>query len=303
MKEVTFKSNSKLDFESIRSEKLKRLSNNRIIDSFLKENNLKLEDISSLSLLEEYLDNCLKCQNCHGLNECINEIKGQRMTIEYNGMIYPLKEYCNYYRDREINNSFLKNIIYNDIPFNLRNITLESIKPDMHNPDSVNLYVLLNKILNNELDKGLYIYGSFGTGKTYMSIALVNSLAKASKKCAFVKVNDFINKLRKLVINDNLEMERIVDDLKEVDYLVLDDIGAESMSGFVRDDILFNILDYRMENKLITIFTSNHTMKTLREAFIYDKNNNKDTLKGERLLERVRVLTYEQHLGGVNLRK
>ena len=98
-------------------------------------------------------------------------------------------------------------------------------------------------------------------------------------------------------------MERIVDDLKEVDYLVLDDIGAESMSGFVRDDILFNILDYRMENKLITIFTSNHTMKTLREAFIYDKNNNKDTLKGERLLERVRVLTYEQHLGGVNLRK
>ena len=53
MKEVTFKSNSKLDFESIRSEKLKRLSNNRIIDSFLKENNLKLEDISSLSLLEK----------------------------------------------------------------------------------------------------------------------------------------------------------------------------------------------------------------------------------------------------------
>ena len=45
----------------------------------------------------------------------------------------------------------------------------------------------------------------------------------------------------------------ILDDLKEVDYLVLDDIGAESMSGFVRDDILFNILDYRMENKLITI--------------------------------------------------
>ena len=45
MKEVTFKSNSKLDFESIRSEKLKRLSNNRIIDSFLKENNLNLEVI------------------------------------------------------------------------------------------------------------------------------------------------------------------------------------------------------------------------------------------------------------------
>ena len=179
MKEVTFKNNTKLDFESIRAEKIKRLSNNEIIDSFLKENNLRLEDINSLSLLEEYLENCLKCQKCHGLSECTNEIQGQRMTVEYNGIIYPLKEYCHYYRESKLNNGFLKNIIYNDIPFELRNITLDSIKPDMHNPDSVNLYVLLNKILNNELDKGLYIYGSFGTGKTYMSIALVNSLAKA----------------------------------------------------------------------------------------------------------------------------
>lgn len=303
MIKLDFNTNMKIDFEKLKEEKKAYLLKEASINDLLNKYHLNIDDINNLSLLEEYAMNNHLCDKCEGLASCRQEIKGQRLNLEYASQLYPIKEYCSYYLNYQKTKSFLKNIIYNDIPENLSMINLKNIKIDKQNKDAINLYVLLNKICDHSLDKGLYIYGNFGTGKTYMSIAFINSLALNNQKCAFVKVNDFINRMRKMVINDQSEYEYILDDLKKVQYLVLDDIGTETITSYARDDLLFNILDYRMEHHLITIFTSNHSMTSLREAFVYDKNLNKDSLKADRLMERIRVLACEQHLSGPNLRK
>ena len=292
------------DEESYRKElaaKREALLKEPLISDFLAKNHLKIEDIPNLSLFKEYLKSYQECANCHGLNECVKENPGQRMSIDYNGILVPVCEHCPYYYAKQEHDSHLKYFVYSDVPTNLQNVFLSTMQVDA-NEDARKLYVLLNQIVAGEFNRGLYIYGMFGVGKTYSCIAFLNELARKHKKVAFVKMNEFASKMRNLVIKDNDLKNDICDRLKEVPYLVIDDIGAETTTSFIRDDLLFNILDYRMGHNLITIFTSNHSLKTLHEAFLYDNHQNRDDLKAGRLVERIRTLGLEFHLSGNNHR-
>ena len=45
--------------------------------------------------------------------------------------------------------------------------------------------------------------------------------------------------------------------------LVLDDLGNEFRSDFVRDNVFFPILSYRAKNKLFTLITSNYSIEDI----------------------------------------
>ena len=49
--------------------------------------------------------------------------------------------------------------------------------------------------------------------------------------------------------------------------LMLDDLGAESMTSWGRDEVLGTILQFRMLESLPTFFTSNFDFKELAESF------------------------------------
>ncbi len=301
MQKASFETFDEASYQKELAEKRATLVKEPLIQAFLTKNHLKIEDIPNLSLFKEYLKSQQECVNCHGLNECVKTHPGQRMSVEYNGILVPVCEHCPYYYAKQEHDSHLKYFVYSDIPENLQNVFLSTMKVD-NNEDARKLFILLNQIILGEFDKGLYIYGNFGVGKTYSCIAFLNELARKHHKVAFVKMNDFANKMRNLAIKDNDQMHDILDRLKEVPYLVIDDIGAETTTSFIRDDLLFNILDYRMSHNLMTIFTSNHSLKTLYDAFLYDKNQNRDDLKAGRLMERIRTLGLEFHLSGNNHR-
>ena len=65
------------------------------------------------------------------------------------------------------------------------------------------------------------------------------------------------------------------------------------VSEFTRDRLLFNILDYRMENKLTTFFTSNLSKEDLKEHYTFDKKVNGNLMMAERLLERISISKYK----------
>ena len=272
------------------------------ISRLCKEKQIPIEKVNQLSYFEEYLNNQKLCIGCKGIAECRQSLKGMRTSLEYDHVLYQVKEFCPYYYELQRKDAFKKYLLYSDIPSELSYLTLDDIDVDKNNPDHLKLWVLYNKIVSKEFKDGLYVYGNFGTGKTYLSIALANSLAMHSNTVAFVKVTSFINKMRQYVVSDHDLYDEILEDIKRAQYLILDDIGTESMTSFVRDDILFNLLDYRMENHLLTIFTSNHSFSSLREALVYDKNYNRETLKADRLMERIKVLSREYYLGGSDRR-
>ena len=90
--------------------------------------------------------------------------------------------------------------------------------------------------------------------------------------------------------------------IKKVPLLLIDDIGAENSTAWARDEVLAPILQYRMEEKLPTFFTSNLTIDEL-ENHLSEANNKVDKIKARRIIERVKQLTIKEELISENRRK
>ncbi|HJF16654.1 MAG TPA: primosomal protein DnaI [Globicatella sulfidifaciens] len=148
--------------------------------------------------------------------------------------------------------------------------------------------------------QGLYIAGPFGIGKTFILGALGNELARLGIKVMMLHYPTFATEIKEAITSN--QVQSIIDDVKKPQILMLDDIGAESNSAWLRDDVLSVILEYRMKEKLPTFFTSNFSMDEL----VYHLQETRDAtenIKAARIMERVKFLSHEVRLDGENLRQ
>ena len=102
---------------------------------------------------------------------------------------------------------------------------------------------------------GLYIWSKMrGTGKTFLASTICNTLIKKKHvKTKFVSVSNLID----LVQESKGSRSDPIDALCKCDVLVLDDLGQQNAGNGWLTDILFRICDSRMQDKKITIVTSN----------------------------------------------
>ena len=148
--------------------------------------------------------------------------------------------------------------------------------------------------------KGLYFYGSFGVGKTYILGAIANALANKRVSSMIIYLPEFLREIKNS-IKDNTVEEKI-DAVKRVQVLMLDDIGAEGVSSFVRDDVLSPILQFRMLERLPTFFTSNFDFDELEDHFTYTQRGEEERVKAKRLLEQIKYLAHPIEVTGENRR-
>ena len=87
------------------------------------------------------------------------------------------------------------------------------------------------------------------------------------------------------------------------DLLVIDDIGAESVTVWNRDTILLPVLSRRFDHHLSTWFTSNEDLETLKEHFMITNNSRMERMKAERLIERIENMSEMKTLLGEDRRK
>jgi primosomal protein DnaI len=144
--------------------------------------------------------------------------------------------------------------------------------------------------------KGLYLTGPFGVGKTYLLGAIANQLAKQGIASTLVHVPTYAVEM-KGAIQTNSVLAKI-NVIKKAPVLMLDDIGAEALSPWFRDEVLGIILQYRMQEELPTLFSSNKTMAELTRYLAGNERGDNEALKASRLMERVRYLAQEIAVGG-----
>ncbi|MBR4461869.1 MAG: ATP-binding protein [Erysipelotrichaceae bacterium] len=240
------------------------------------------------------------CNNCKGLGHCVQLSKGQRLAFTYDDILMEEIEYCPYALKAEEKEDLKSRYLYCDIPIQLMDLDMNNIR---YTQSQEKLYALLAAILLKKSRKGLYIYGDLGVGKTYLCIALANSLVKNNEKVAFVKVADFFYDIRNNIYNNPDLAQKSISALKKADYLFLDDIGSESVSEFIRDDVLLGILEYRLENDLLTVFTSNLSKEELLKHYQYDRKEKSNLMKARRLMERIDILADDFVLTGENMRR
>lgn len=149
---------------------------------------------------------------------------------------------------------------------------------------------------------GLYFYGDFGVGKTYVMCAIANELALLKNvKSLMVYTPDFFRDLKNAIGSDRFQEKLTY--IKTVPLLILDDIGAEAISGWIRDEVLGSILQYRMMENLPTLYSSNYDYNELEEHLAYSEKAGTELLKAKRIMERIRHYTISKYIGGKNRRE
>lgn len=114
--------------------------------------------------------------------------------------------------------------------------------------------------------KGLYLYSSAKeAGKTRLAISLLNALIKQSKIEGFyITTKNLFDELR-ASFNEGTT-QNILNKFMSVPVLVLDDLGVEKTSEWT-ESTFTQILDTRMNQKRVTIITSNLTQDELNDVY------------------------------------
>lgn len=251
---------------------------------------------NNVSKLSDTVEELKICKQCKGLYECKNKVEGHVFFPEtYENRIKfsytPCKYHKKFVKDSEekvTSKNILEKARMKDIDVSDKNRvkTIKLIKKfyDNYNP--------------NKTQKSLYIHGPFGSGKSFLVAALFNELTE--KKQATSSIVYFPEFLRSLKEDFSL-VENKTYRLKMVDLLLIDDLGAENVTEWGRDEVLGTILQHRMNEGKTTFITSNLSMKEL-ENHLASSKNKEDVVKAQRIMERVKYLTEEIELRGINRR-
>lgn len=258
------------------------------------------------SKLQNYKEELMHCKECKNLNECQNKTTGYVCAPHVQGTHLIFDNVACKYMNKKINDMENRCTFY-DIPEALRMASMKDI--DISDAKRVAVIKWLKNFYDNYArdahQKGLYLHGSFGSGKTYLICAMLNELAK---KGADVIVLYFPELLRNLKETFSLSERNIENDfsyrmkrLKTADILFIDDIGAESVTSWSRDEILGTILQYRMDANLPTFFSSNLNLEEL-ENHLSSTKGSVDKVKARRIIERIKQLTTNMELISKNRR-
>lgn len=271
---------------------------------FLLVSKLNLPDsvlMKYTSTLEECSINYSQCCKCKGLLHCPYKLQGYSYLPKVvDGNISFNFQPCKYKIKNSKDLKYQNNIYLFDIPKEIKNASLE----DIYLSDSARFPVIewvnsfSSKYMKDNKQKGLYLYGNFGCGKTYLIAALFNEMAKSGVRSAIVFWPEF---LRDLKSSFNVDFKEKYDFVKKVPLLLIDDIGAENTTAWGRDEILCPLIQYRMQEQLPTFFTSNLDLKSLSNHFSVTKES-VDVMKSGRIIERIKQLTEVKEMISKNLR-
>ena len=115
-----------------------------------------------------------------------------------------------------------------------------------------------------ESGKGLYFYSSVkGSGKTRLATSIANDLIRQKMISAkFATTIQILDKIKATWGNPDQGEQNLIYDIISVPVLIIDDIGVEPAKDWVNERF-YSILNGRMIEKKITIFTSNCRMEEL----------------------------------------
>ena len=290
-----------IDSKNIDKELKKELLSAKKDEKFVKlMEKLKIDDKTAskyTSKLQETLCELENCRHCKGLYCCKNKLEGH---VSYpkneNGRLIFSYVPCKY---QEKHNDELSNKTTS--LYSLSSARMKDI--DISDKKRTEVICYLDKFFDEyspaKNNVGLYLHGSFGSGKSFLVSALLNELHE--KKKASVCMIYFPEALRTLK-DDWDDFGSKIEYLKSVDILLIDDIGAEKVTEWGRDEVLGTILQARMDSKLATFFTSNLSIKEL-ESHLALSNKSDDLVKARRIIERIKQLTNDLELISVNRRE
>lgn len=278
--------------------------NDHDVKQFLEQHQAELTNAmidEDLNVLQEYKDQ-QKHYDGHSFNDCPNFVKGHVPELYIDNQHIKIRYLpcpCKVKHDEEIYNAQL--------------ITSHHMQRDTLNAKLKDIYLkgkrlevaraaddICNAIANQDANiKGMYLHGEFGTGKSFILGAIANQLKTKKIPSTIIYLPEFIRTLKSGFKDGTFETK--LAKVREANILMLDDIGAEEITPWVRDEIIGPILHYRMVQELPTFFSSNYNFKELQHHLSVTRDGTELT-KAARIMERIKTLATPYYLDGENYR-
>lgn len=107
--------------------------------------------------------------------------------------------------------------------------------------------------------RSLIFQGIPGVGKTYLSTALAGSLVERGLVVIYQTAPDLFEV-------DFSKRHSHKKQLREADMLIIDDLGKENLTEYVRSD-LFNLINYRVRTNKSFLISTNLTLRELKNRY------------------------------------
>jgi DNA replication protein DnaC len=120
--------------------------------------------------------------------------------------------------------------------------------------------------------KGLLLYGTVGTGKTYYAACIANQLIDSGYDVLMTNFATLTNKMQGTFDGK----QEYIDSLNRYKLLIIDDLGAERKSEYMQE-LIYNLIDSRYRSGLPMIITTNLSADEIKRpgnmdfARIYDR--------------------------------
>ena len=211
------------------------------------------------------------------MHECKQLPQGFIPVSEHKyGQMYVSYSVCKYERQERAQRAVERRFSRAGIPERFKDKSMNDYKMNELNEKAVKLakYVTENV-------EGAYFYGANGTGKTLLASLIAISKMNCGEQVLFISMPELMSELR----NSMKSGEDVVklDIAKVADCLILDDLGSERMTEWVGAQ-MFHILDYRLNQKLQTIITSNYSPTEIAKRIA---GNDHDDVQGRRIMSRI----------------
>jgi DNA replication protein DnaC len=109
----------------------------------------------------------------------------------------------------------------------------------------------------------LVLLGGFASGKTHLAASIANYRNSAGYQVLFVEVPDLLDHLRATFSpSSNARYDRRFDEIRSAQLLVLDDLGTQNMTPWVREK-LYQLFNYRYNAELPTVITTSDTLEEI----------------------------------------
>lgn len=259
--------------------------------------------LRSLSTVYEAVKDHYWCQNCPGLEECPNILPGHvaRLDVQNEQIVSAISPCAKQLAHEEETKTrrLMRSYYVSEETFKASFETMNI--DDVNRPAVAAAMRFCREFQPGEKIKGLYLHGPFGVGKSYLMGALARELSHRGIASLMVYVPDFIREMKDSITDRSYTNKLQL--LQEVPVLILDDIGAENLTPWIRDEVLGVILNQRVNNHLPTLFTSNYSLEELEEHLSISNGNRIENTKARRIMERIHHFVEVYLIEGDNRRK
>lgn len=210
----------------------------------------------------DYLvDGLLYCHKCHTPKQCRVELFGEIKTPMC--LCKCEKEKRDAEEEERKREEFQRHIRYlRKMGFPESDMASWNFSKDDHSNEKISTVAM--RYVDNfdemkKMGKGLLLYGTVGTGKTFMSACIANALIEKGHPCLVTNFARLVNTISGMYDGK----QQYIDGLNRFHLLIIDDLASERDTEYM-GEIVQNIIDARYRAGLPLIITTNLTSDELK---------------------------------------